>query len=137
LTMNDIRNYYRRIAGWLPCGGWCKKRIMERIRTNVNGYLAEKPDATLEDIEDRFGAPKEIAASYVSDMDTGELLAALRNRRRILAAVLAAVIFVVLSWSGCVLWAIDEAKATFDGHIENALIEGEWQEGMEIDWSIE
>lgn len=129
--MNDIRKYYRQTAGWLPCGGACKRKIMDRIRANVNGYLEQHPDADMEEIEARFGAPREIAAAYVSDMDTGELLVALRVRRRILAAVMAAVMFVVVSWGSCILWAIDEAKNSFGGHTEDALIEGIWQEGVD------
>ena len=129
--MRELRGYYRRIGGWLPCGGRCKRKIMNRIRENVNAYLAEHPDADMEEIEARFGGSKEIAAAYVSDMDTGELLTSLRVRRRILTAVMAAVLFVVLSWSGCVLWAIDLEMKTVGGHTEDALIEGEWQEGVD------
>ena len=42
-----------------------------------------------------------------------------------------------MSWGSCVLWAIDETKKSLGGHIENAFVEGEWQEGMEIDWIYE
>ena len=129
--MCELRGYYRRISGWLPCGGRCKRKIMDQIREQVNGYLAEHPGAELEEIEARFGTPREIAASYVSDMDTGELLTSLRIRRRVLAAVMAAVFFVVVTWSGCVLWAIDLELKTAGGHTEDALIEGEWQEGVD------
>lgn len=110
---------------------------MKRIRTNVNAYLIENPDADMDEIRARFGEPREIAAAYVSDMDTAELLTVLRIRRRILAAVMAAVMFVVVSWGSCVLWAIDETKKSLGGHIENAFVEGGWQEGMEIDWIYE
>ena len=131
--MRKRNAYYRQVSAWLPCGGKCKREIMERIRANVDAYLAEHPDAGLEEIEAHFGGPREIAAAYVANLDTGELLAALRVRRRIMAAVMAAVLFVVLSWSGCVLWAANEATKSFGGHTEDALIEGEWQEGMDYD----
>lgn len=129
--MGKLKSYYREISAWLPCGGRLKREIMCRIRSNVVAYLAENPDANMEEIEYRFGAPKEIAAAYVSDLDAGELLAALRVRRRIVAAVLAAVMFVVVSWGGCVLWAVHEANKTYGGHTEDAIIEGVWQEGVD------
>ena len=133
----EIRSYYRQVSGRLPCGGVHKRRIMARIRGNVDVYLAENPNADMVQIRAHFGEPKDIAAAYVSDQDAGELLAALRIRRRIVAAVLAAVLFFVVSWGVSVLWAIEEAKTSFRGHYEYALIEGEWQEGMKIDWTYE
>lgn len=129
--MVKLKSYYREISAWLPCGGRLKRDIMGRIRANVDAYLEENPDANMEAIENRFGTPKEIAAAYVSDLDAGELLAALRVRRRIVAAVLAAVMFVVVSWGGCVLWAVHEANKTYGGHTEDAIIEGVWQEGVD------
>ena len=136
-AMADVRNYYRQIAGWLPCGGTCKKKIMERIRVNVEGYLSESPDADLEEIQKRFGEPREIAAAYVSDMDTGELLRALRVRRRVLAVALTVVMFVAVSWGGYIAWSVYEAHKTFGGHTETVVIDGEWQDGMTIDWVSE
>ena len=133
----EIRSYYRQVSGWLPCGGVHKRRIMARIRSNVNGYLAQNPEAGPEQLRAHFGEPKDIAAAYVSDLDTGELLAALRIRRRIAAAVLAAVMFIAVTWGVSVLWAIEEAKASFGGHYETGLVEGEWREGMKIDWTCE
>lgn len=131
--MREIRKYYRQIAGWLPCGGVCKRMIMDRIRANVDAYLVEHPDADMEEIQSRFGGPKEIAAAYVSDLDAGELLAALRVRRRVLATVLAVVMFVVVSWGACVLWAVELERRTVGGHTEDAIIEGVWQEGVDYD----
>lgn len=129
--MGKLESYYREISAWLPCGGRLKRKIMCRIRSNVAAYLEENPDANMEEIEHRFGAPKEIAAAFVSDLDAGELLTALRVRRRIVAAVLAAVMFVVVSWAGCVLRAVELENRTAGGHTEDATIEGVWQEGVD------
>lgn len=129
--MRELNRYYREISTWLPCGGRFKREIMGRIRANVTAYVAENPDVNMEAIKNRFGLPKEIAASYVSDLDAGELLTALRVRRQIAAAVFAAVMFVVLSWGSCVLWAVDLEHKTVGGHTEATIIEGVWQEGAD------
>lgn len=71
-----------------------------------NDYLAEHPDADFVELSHRFGLPKQIASSYVEEMDTEELLHNLRIRRRILGIVTCTALIVITLWAGTVTYAI-------------------------------
>lgn len=100
------RRYLRNVKDWLPCSGKLKREIMARIKNVLNDYLAEHPDADFAELSHRFGLPKQIAASYVEDMDTEELLRNLRIRRRIVGIVACVALIVVTLWAGTVTYVI-------------------------------
>ena len=98
--------YLRNVKDWLPCSGKLKREIMARIKNVLDDYLAEHPDAGFSELSHRFGLPKQIAASYVEDMDTEELLRNLRIRRRIVGIVTCTALIVVTLWAGMVTYVI-------------------------------
>lgn len=98
--------YLWKVRGWLPCSGKLKREIMARIKTVLNDYLNDHPNADFAELSHRFGAPKQIASSYVEDMDTEELLHNLRIRRRVLGAVVGTALIVVTLWIGTVTYVI-------------------------------
>lgn len=100
------RRYLRNVKDWLPCSGKLKREIMARIKNVLDDYLAEHPDADFAELSHRFGLPKQIAASYVEDMDTEELLRNLRIRRRIVGIVTCAALIVITLWAGTVTYVI-------------------------------
>ena len=83
-----------------------KKNILNRLRLEVTAFLEEHPEADMVAIRERFGTPQAVASAYVESMDTAQLLKDLRIRKRILTAVMAAVIFVLITWAGVITWAI-------------------------------
>ena len=106
--MKELKAYYRQVATWLPCGGRLKKQLMERITATVDGYLAEHPEADFAALQARFGTPQQIASAFVDEMETDELLNALRTRRRIVKIVLICAATAVAIWAIAVLslWII-------------------------------
>lgn len=79
---------------------------MARIKTVLNDYLTEHPDADFAELSRRFGTPKQVASSCVENMDTEELLHNLRIRRRILGIVAGTALIVLMLWVGTVTYAI-------------------------------
>lgn len=107
MKANDraLKRYYRDIRSWLPCSRKNEKRILEQIRSSVEGYLEQNPEADINRVQTEFGSPQTIAASYVENMGAAEILKDLRLRRRIFAAVASAVAIILLLWAGVVTWA--------------------------------
>ena len=101
--MNDLKRYYRQVASWLPCGGKTKREMMARIRATVDAYIAEHPTADLAAIQARFGTPQQIAAAFVDEMGTEELLNKLRIRRRIIKIIFLCVAIFLAIWAIAVL----------------------------------
>lgn len=96
------RRYLREIRGWLPCSGKWKRGILEKIEQSIAQFLSENPEASYEALAERFGSPRQIAATYVDEMGTDELLRDLRVRRRIVGMIAATAVAVVCLWTGLV-----------------------------------
>lgn len=118
-----LKHYYRTIRSFLPCSRKLKKRILGEIQNSVNGYLKDHPEANITEIEARFGEPKNIAAAYVDDMNTPELLHTLRVRRRIITAVVIGVIASLFMWASCLGYALVRYNTEYNGTIEVTGIE--------------
>lgn len=95
-----LRKYFRSISSLLPCNGKQKRLILGTARNNVAVYLQDHPEADFTCIQQHFGTPEEIATAFVTDMDMPRLLAALRSRKRVFVAVIAALAAALLLWGG-------------------------------------
>lgn len=111
------RRYLWEIRGWLPCSGKLKRGILKRIENTVLEYLIENPEASYEDLTERFGVPQQIAATYVEEMGTNELLRDLRIRRRIVRAVTVAALSVVILWAGLVIASYVDHRKDVNGYL--------------------
>ena len=100
-----LRRYYRAVCGWLPGSRKLKKQVIAQLRVSVTSYLEQEPDASFDMLRERFGEPQAIAAAYVDNTDTAELLRALRVRRRVVTTVTAAAVIALILWAGVVTWA--------------------------------
>ena len=120
--MNDLKRYYRQVASWLPCGGKTKRDMMARIRATVDAYIAEHPAADLAAIQARFGTPQQIAAAFVDEMETEELLQRINYRNKIIKgfAILAATI--ILLWTLTVTIALLDSINSSGGHLVDEII---------------
>lgn len=108
MTANNrkLRRYYRAVRSWLPCTRKLKKQIIGQLRSRVQNYLAQNPDVDITELQAEFGTPRTIAATYVENSDTEEILRGLRVRRRIAATVTAAAMIVLISWAAVVTWEV-------------------------------
>ncbi len=109
--------YLWKVGGWLPCSGKLKREIMARIKTVLDDYLNDHPDADFAELSHRFGTPKQVASSYVEDMDTEELLRNLRIRRRILGIAVGTALIVIAIWIGTVTYLIIHNESFSYGYI--------------------
>lgn len=126
-----VRRYLREIRGWLPCSGKLKRGILERIEHTIQEYLAENQDAAYEELTERFGAPQQIAATYVEEMGTDELLRDLRIRRKIMKIVAATAAVVICLWAGLVIASYVDHCKDVNGYATVEIIEMERNEYKE------
>ena len=121
-----IRRYCRRIRSWLPCPGKLKNMILSDIRENVQAFAEENSDADMAALYAHFGAPQQIAASYVADLDMPRLLRDLRLRKRIFTAVMvlvsAALITALLMWGWGIRQSILETRNESNGYFVEEII---------------
>ena len=105
LRNKAARRYLRHIRGLLPCSRRLKDEIAAPLLKSLDDFLTERPDADMEALLARFGAPESIAASCLACADQAEVLRKLQTKRRITTIIVAAVIVVLLSW-GCFLFGV-------------------------------
>lgn len=120
MTRDDslLRRYYRDILKWLPCSRKQKKQIMEQIQNDVQEYFDRHPNSDFAQMKATFGDPQTIAAAYVENTDTMELLRSLRIRRKIVTIVTVVVAIVLIAWAGTVTWAVVREVHGTNGHYE-------------------
>lgn len=119
----DAKRYLRQIRGWLPCAGRMKRNMLDKIRENLLTFQAENPAADYQAIAARFGMPRQIASACVDESETGELLKALRVRRRLVAIALTTAAVLIAMWAGVVTMAYLDARNDVNGYIIEEVVE--------------
>ena len=70
--------------------------ILSRVEESLRGYVTENPDADYAALIARFGSPRQIAESSLSQMEGSEVLRNLHIRKRILRIILVAASLLVI-----------------------------------------
>ena len=92
------KKYCRQVRLWLP-GGQIRRPIMKQLRCAVDDYIFQNPRANLSALQLHFGSPRDVAAAFVENMDTKELLRSLRIRQRVLAAAVSVALLFSIAWA--------------------------------------
>lgn len=120
----DLKNYYRRIRRCLPWGGKRKKQIMETIEQTVAAYVEETPGADMTAVERHFGTPQQIAAAYIDEMTTPEILKKFKLRRTIVLIICSAAAIALVLWGAALAAALIENYDAHNGYYEIFITEG-------------
>ena len=126
MKTNDpaLKRYYKAIYSWLPCSRKLKKQIIGQIQNCVEDYLAQNPDTDIAQLKKHFGDPQAIAATYVENIGTTEILKDLRIRKRIVRIVASVTAVILIMWASVVTWAIVKETKILNGTTENSVYEG-------------
>jgi Predicted membrane protein len=99
--MNKVLdNYFDRIAKALPRKG--RKTLLPDIRAGVESYLAENPEAGIDDVVSYVGTPEDIAAEYYSNLDGGEITKEIKVGRKIAVIVLICLLIAALIFAAVI-----------------------------------
>ena len=118
----QARQYLREIRGCIPCYGKAKYEILRKIKGMIRVALSEEPEMSYEMLVARFGTPQQIAASYVDELDTLELLKKLRMRNKIIAIVCATAAIILAIWVGVVVTATRAHYSQMNGYFEEYVV---------------
>ena len=116
-----LRRYYREIRSFLPVSRKQKNKVIADLQGSIDAYLDANPEADMQAIQAHFGTPNSIAAAYVDNADTADLLRDLRVRKKILAAVFAGVLVVVLILTAVVVREVVKYDAEIGGSITESI----------------
>lgn len=114
----SLRKYHKEIRGLLPCSQKIKKEILSQIDQSVISFLQENPDADYSQIVARFGTPQSIAATYVENIGTADILRSLRIRKRVVMIIITTVLIILLSWASIVTAELVHQGKLADGNLD-------------------
>lgn len=129
--MKELALYEKRLAQALCCPPALRKRLLTNTREIAQDFLAGKPDATWDEIEEFLGDPQELAKIMLETEDQGAL-ARYRMRRRNIrwgATGLAMVLFVTAIFFSVVIYMT--RKIPVNVTIEETLVIYETEESEE------
>lgn len=102
---DEILNYHRQVKKKLDCPKSMRERFLADTRRMTDDFLAENPDATLDEVKSAIGEPEELASMFFESVD-GEVVARYRKKtilaKRIAVTLLAVAFVAVTSFS---IWA--------------------------------
>ena len=99
-----LKKYYREVARALPRDG--RKALLPGIREGVEAYLAENPEARLDDVIAYVGTPECIAGEYYANQDGREITQKIKASRIILIGVVSVMLAALLFFTGFTLFAL-------------------------------
>ena len=117
MNKREIRRYYRQIRSWLPCSSKMKHQILSEIHSSVTRFTEEHPEADFAALQSQLGTPQEIAAAYVENTGTLEILKDLRIRRRVARIVASVMLAALLMWTGLITSSWIAMNANANGYI--------------------
>lgn len=99
-VQTEIETYFQQIAKALPREG--RKTLLPDIRAGVESYLAENPEAGIDDVVSYVGTPEDIAAEYYSNLDGGEITKEIKVGRKIAVIVLICLLIAALIFAAVI-----------------------------------
>lgn len=110
------KKYIRRVLALIPCSLREKRWLRERITEAVEPYSGLGYD----EICEKLGKPETLAATYVEEMDTAELLKKLNLRKRVFTVIAAVALAVFVSWAVAVTYVLIDYQISKDS--QNILV---------------
>ena len=86
-------------------------------------YLEENPKADMAAVQSHFGTPNSIAASYVEQMDTEEVIKKFDIKKTVIGIVCGALVLSLLMWGAGLLIALIDGHDSESGYIETHIVE--------------
>lgn len=94
------KQYVHKIESLFPIIGRPERKYIKTMEINIDDYLSDSPDCTLEGLYKEFGQPEDVLNSYYSMMDTDHIIKRIRIAKYLKALVIAliAILIILASW---------------------------------------
>lgn len=92
----DLEKYYHDVSKALACSTKKKQNIISCLKKGVQSYLADNPNATIEEIIEYLGKPNDIADEYYSNETGKEITKNIKTGRKILFCVVVSLVLALV-----------------------------------------
>lgn len=91
ITDRERKRYLKNINDLLICSSKKRKQFLHDFNSNIDDFLQNNPDASLDDLKNAMGTPQEIADGFMENISSKDI----KKRLSIKKLLLIAVIFIV------------------------------------------
>lgn len=95
------------------------------MAVSVRDYVSDDVNVTYEQLKKRFGNPKQVAFTYVNEMETGELVEEIRNSKKTVGIIVVTAVVMVLLWSVRLVISYSDHEKDVNGYAVVEIIEVE------------
>lgn len=113
--MSNKKTFCRAVRSLLPCRSAEKKRIMQQLESSVDDFLAENPMANIDALKQRFGEPEDVAAAFVENSGTAEILKTIRVRKKIVTVTVVALVIALITYCTALVLSLVDAHKSMHG----------------------
>ncbi|MDE5974851.1 MAG: hypothetical protein K2G73_09330 [Eubacterium sp.] len=122
----EINKYIIDVKSYLICDWRTRQKFLKDLKNDINDFVDEKEDVTMDDIRDRFGEPEKISRSFLEGADLKKIKIRMNFGRTIIVGVIAA----LLIWLGALLFTVfhpyvEEPKTYMVEYMHDETVEGE------------
>lgn len=88
----DVKKYKRQVKANLLCSTSLSKQFLADFSDAIDNYIEENNVTRLEEVQNHFGSPEQIARSFLAETDISLIRKKVRLKNFILLAVIAALL---------------------------------------------
>ncbi len=114
VTDKELKNYYSQIERLLFCDRKKKKEFLCQLKENVEDFLSDMPEATMEDIKKAFGTPESICGSFIENTDSVKIKKQIQLKKVLIISVIIALIIYALFVVASLIDVHTEAHGYFE-----------------------
>lgn len=106
-----MKNYLKNCKNLFPIYSKYERQFIQRLKSQIEEYQLEIPNATCEDLIKQFGSPTEVIVSYYDNVDINYLLKKtnLVKHIRIYLAIFISLLILFFSYKSYVIYQSFEA----------------------------
>ena len=79
--MNTTKKYLRNVRSSFPVFRKNERRFFDEFKLTVDEYKALYPECSMDDLNKKFGTPKEIVIDYFNNMDSEKYLSTIHKNK--------------------------------------------------------
>ena len=120
----DLKKYLAKVGRYLICSNKQKRKILKIIKASATDFIIENNILDLDELNERFGKPEDVAKTYLPDAKPDDIIKAVNKKKALVIGVTIGVIAFIVALT----------VALIDGHISNTgyLVEGAPKEIEEV-----
>jgi len=121
LTNKERNNYISQIKKLLFCSSKDRKKFLKEFNDNIDDFLKDNPEASVDELQKAMGTPQEIADGFLGNTSTQDI----KKRTSIVRVLIifATIITLIITAVYVSAW-IDAHRANYGGHYETTIIYG-------------